>query len=101
MALYFCPKCGETFDVPLRKGRAGESRSACPSCGSPDFEEAWQCRGCRADLAYNQLIAGEYCPDCIERALATPELVREYMSLPDVRENFAEYLAERQWEPWR
>ena len=102
MSLYICCKCHEPFNHPFREIDGGEKYDTCPVCGSPDFEEAAQCRGCRKDLMYSQLIGGEYCKDCVEDAIRNhPELVREYLSFDDVRESFAEYLAERQWEPWR
>lgn len=101
MALYICPKCGETFNDPFITGDRYEQYASCPRCGNPDFEAASECRGCLKDMEYGKLIAGEYCPDCVRRALDSPELVKEYMHLPDVKENFAEYLAERHWEPWR
>ena len=106
MALYICPHCGATFDEPFREeyndGALREAYNTCPDCGNPDFEEAAQCRGCRDDLPYNKLIAGEYCPKCIDKAIRYhPGIVEEFMMLDDVRENFAEFLAEYHWEPWR
>lgn len=102
MALYICCKCGATFDHPFRELQGRESYDTCPDCGCPDFESACQCRGCRKDLSYSKLIAGEYCAECVDDAIRDcPDLVREYMSLDDVRENFAEFLAEMQWAPWK
>ena len=102
MALYICCKCGETFDHPFREVQDGESWDSCPECGCPDFEEASQCRGCRKDMSFSDLIGQEYCKECVDDAIRNhPELVREFMSFDDVRESFAEYLAEVHWEPWR
>ena len=103
MALYICCKCGETFDEPFRAtDLISGSWDSCPMCGDVDFEPAFQCRGCRKDLSYSKLIGGEYCPECIDDAIRDrPDLVREYMRLDDVRENFADFLAEMRWEPWR
>ena len=106
MSLYICPKCHAKFNEPFREhyddGALKESYDTCPDCGNPDFEEAAQCRGCRKDIEYSKLIAGEYCPDCVEYAVRYCEdLVYGYLSLDDVRENFAEFLAERQWRPLR
>ena len=101
MALYICPKCGSTFDYPFRENDGTERYDTCPDCGNPDFEEASQCRGCRRDMEFGKLVAGEYCGDCVDKALGERHLVEAYLSEPDVRENFAEFLAEIQWEPWR
>ena len=107
MALYICPKCGTTFNEPFREhyddGALKESYDTCQDCGNPDFEEAAQCRGCRKDMEYSKLIAGEYCDDCVKDAImeSGSELVYEFLQEPDVRENFAEFLAERQWRPFR
>ena len=98
---YICPKCGSTFNEPKREHYAGDAWDACPNCGDPDFEAAEQCRGCRADKQIKDLVAREYCEDCITRATHIPELVRGFMLEPDIRENFAEWLTEIHWEPWR
>lgn len=104
MSLYICPKCGSTFNEPFRElyddGALRETYDTCPDCGNPDFEDAWECRGCGQSMCQSDLIAGEYCPDCLTQATqGCPNLVRDYMALPDVRENFAEFLAELQWRP--
>jgi len=100
---YICPKCHETFDEPFRTtDPISGSWDCCPMCGYVDFEPACQCRGCRKDLTYSELIGGEYCAECVDDAIRDrPDLVREYLSLDDVRENFADFLAEMRWAPWR
>lgn len=102
MARYICEKCGTKFDKPFREHDDLGGFDCCPNCGNLDFEAAAQCRGCRKDMEYSKLIAGEYCPECIDAAIRERwDLVEEYMMLDDVRENFAEFLAETQWAPWR
>ena len=107
MALYICPKCGTTFNEPFHEayddGALRETYATCPVCRSMDFEPAAQCKGCRADMEYGKLIAGAYCDDCIKDAImeSGSELVYEFLQEPDVRKSFAEFLAERQWRPFR
>ena len=102
---YICPKCGATFNEPFREiyndGALRETYNTCPDCGNPDFEEAKECRGCLRDMEYSKRVGQEYCPDCVDKALHERHLVDAYMAEPDVRENFAEFLAEIHWEPWR
>lgn len=109
MSLYICPNCHKSFDEPFIEampipGRGVERYSTCPRCGSPDFEESWQCKGCNKDGQWSDMIAGEYCDECITLAASDPEIVWEFLMLDDVKESFAEFLAERQWTPkakWR
>ena len=98
MSLYICLNCGHTFDVPDHTTYGGETWSACPHCGSDDYVTTSKCRGCGADVEHGDLIAGYYCADCVDAALENPKLVERYMSFDDVRENFAEFLAEMNWK---
>ena len=99
MSLYICPKCEYRFNTPTVEEYRGETWSACPACGNVDYEAAFQCKGCKADFLGAELFALEYGPNCLSEAMKNPSLVMEYMNLPDVRENFAEFLAEIQWAP--
>lgn len=107
MALYICQKCETIFDNPARRryddGALRESWDVCPTCGSEDFEAAARCRGCGEDMAPDRLIAGKYCENCVREAImeSGSDLVYEFLSEPDMRENFAEFLAERRWRPAR
>ena len=97
MSLYICLDCKTPFDEPDRVKYQGETWNACPACGSPDFEKCWPCKGCGKDMEHSKQLAG-YCPECVDEALDNPKLVERYMAFSDVRENFAEFLAEIHWK---
>lgn len=107
MALYICPKCQTAFNEPFREhyddGALKEDYDTCPTCGNADFEPAFHCKGCNRDTEYGALIAGEYCEDCVKEAImeSGSDIVYEFLAEPDVRESFAEFLAERRWRPGR
>jgi len=101
MALYICPKCRSTFGEPVIERYAGEKWNACPECGDPDFEAAWQCKGCRKDMLFSELVAGYYCPDCVDRAMKNNIIVESFLSDETIRDSFAEFLHEMNWEPWK
>lgn len=98
MSLYICHECKETFDLPMLETYQGETWATCPRCGSADFVDTWQCESCGKDAEWDDLIAGVYCPDCVEEAKKDKGLIEEFLAFDDVKESFAEYLAERKWK---
>ena len=103
MAHYICPKCQTVFTEPFREhyddGFLKESYDTCPTCGNLDFEPAIKCKGCGEWMEFGKLIGGYYCSACVQQAMDQEHIAAGFLNEDDVRESFAEFLAEIQWEP--
>ncbi len=103
MSLY-CRDCRSGFDVADLAYRAEVERDAfgyyqlkfpiCPFCGSEHLTAGEMCHSCGEIFAEDELIAGVYCKDCMNKMINLDNLM-DFIRDGYVIESFAEFLDER------
>lgn len=65
--MYICKDCGAVFNDADLMEYNGEYFTACPICGSRNFEETGWCKSCNAVVPKSKVYDG-ICDDCASEA---------------------------------